>query len=312
MKVRIGTRGSMLALVQARFTVRLLAAHGLEAEVVIIKTQGDQKQDRPFAEVGAPGVFVREIERALQERKVDLAVHSFKDLPSDSSEDLVIAAVPQRVNPADVMLCREPCAKGSGPLPDLAEGACVGTASARRRALLVDLRPDLRVEMLRGNVPTRLRRLRDGNFDAILLAAAGLHRLGEDPETASEFAGLRQGLTEHRLDPAIFVPAPTQGALAWQTRRDDEELRERVAALQDRVDLLAIRAERDLLRRIQGNCDLPFGAWCRGTEDGALEMFSVCEMPGELRRVQATGSDPEELASRIHKLLEVHSQEQTS
>src|SRR5512135_1713129 len=177
MRLRIGTRESALARAQAGDVARRLQAAGHETETIVIATTGDRVVDRAFGQVGSFGVFVREIESALREGRVDLAVHSYKDLPSRSPEGLVIAAVPERLDPADVLLARPEVAEfGAAGIP-LRQGTTVGTAAARRQALLAEARPDLAVGLLRGNVPTRVRALVDGRFGAIVLAAAGLARL---------------------------------------------------------------------------------------------------------------------------------------
>jgi hydroxymethylbilane synthase len=325
-KVRIGTRGSALALAQSRSVARTLAALGVEPELVVISTLGDRSQQAPFKEVGAAGVFVRELETALTDHRVDLAVHSFKDLPSESPHTLAVAAVPERRDPSDRLLTREELVvTGDGDLESpevlrlLPRGARVGTASARRRALLLDLRPDLEVVNLRGNVPTRLRKLCEGDYDAIVLATAGLERLAESSDDAEEIAELRKPLVELPLDPTQFVPAPTQGAVACQIRRDDVEARKLLEKIDCREHHPTIEAERHLLARIEGNCDLPFGAWCRdastaidpGSERGPggqnskekWEMFAALGVATGLVRAHATGDDAMLIADRVYDLL---------
>ncbi len=303
MKIRIGSRGSDLALAQTNGVARALADLGHDTEVIIVETAGDRDQDRRFSEIGAPGVFVREIEAALLDAKVDLAVHSYKDLPSLSPGGLVVAAMPERLEPGDCLIMGadgqppEPGAAGAElgfDLP-LKENAVVGTASERRRALLRSLRPDLRIEPIRGNVPTRLAKLREGPYDAIVLATAGLMRL-ERRQNASDL-GL-DGLVNLPLDPAVFVPAPAQGALALQCRGGDRAV-DAVAPLHDVEAATPVRAERELLRLVEGGCDLPFGAWCRRLDGGDLELLSVIESDGLLVRQSGRGEDPEELAARL-------------
>ena len=197
-----------------------LRESGHVAEVVIIQTAGDRDKEAKFADIGAPGVFVREIESALLSKDVDLAVHSYKDLPSRSPEGLVVAAVPERVDPADRLLAHPEFVTegGSARSIPLRENAIVGTASERRRALLRSARPDLQLERIRGNVPTRLDKLRQGPYQAIILAAAGLERLAREPDAPA--LGLDK-LVSIRLDPAFFVPSPAQGAIALQCREAD-------------------------------------------------------------------------------------------
>lgn len=313
MKIRLGTRGSQLARAQSGWVADLLRQRGHEVEMVVVKTKGDLQLDRAFAQIGQPGVFVREIEIALEEQRIDLAVHSYKDLPSIGPEGLSIVAVPERLGAADRLLFRPEARAGSpGPIP-LKQGARVGTAAARRQALLHDMRPDLQVEMLRGNLPRRVQRLLDGDFDAILLAAAGLDRLdrlGALP---------RDGVEEIDLDPSVFVPAPSQGALALQVRSDDAETGAAVAALDDVAAHRAVRAERRLLELVEGGCHAAVGAWCRdlshdaeaATDVGSLQMIAMAGIEGDanagssrsVRYARDRGDDPIELAERIARVL---------
>ncbi len=259
-KLRLGTRGSELARTQSGTVAAALERLGFDVELTIIKTSGDQNTTSTFASIGPQGVFVREIEQALVERRVELAVHSFKDLPTRSPPELTIAAVPQRVDPADLLLVRRDAFAGTADddwLP-LKPGARVGTASARRRAWLMHFRPDLAVEPLRGNVPTRVRRLEEGRFDAIVLAAAGVERLQAEQRLGSSLADV----AVVRLDPARFVSAPAQGALALQCRRDDARVLAALAKIDHVPSRAAVAAERDALARAEGGCDVAFGAYC--------------------------------------------------
>jgi len=299
MKIRIGTRGSRLARVQTDDVARALGEAGHEVEIIDIKTSGDRHQDVAFDRVGAPGVFVKEIELALQENRVDLAVHSFKDLPGKNPDDLLLAAVPERVDPADRLLARPDAVDESAGLIPVKRGARIGTASARREALLRHLRPDLEVTLLRGNLPTRVRRLQEQNYDAILLAAAGLLRLDRAAEAGRVEPIARDGIVETRLDPEIFVPAPSQGAVVVQIRRDDAAVREVAEALDDPDAHRAVRAERRLLAHVEGGCQVPFGAWCRIGVDGALRLTGILERDGTLHRAEADGADPESLADAV-------------
>lgn len=303
MKIVLGTRGSKLALTQSNWVKSCLESHGHEVTLQIIQTQGDLHRDVAFENLGAAGVFVRSLEQALLRGEVDLAVHSYKDLPSDSPAGLVVAAIPERRDPADVLLVHQDALDegAEGPLP-LRSGARVGTAAARRRALLLDVRPDLQVGMLRGNVPTRIRKLRDGKHDAIVLAAAGLDRL------AHELSDVRSGLVELRLDTELFVPAPSQGALALQVRRDDPA-EAAVGALDDAEVRRCVRAERSLLEKMDAGCHVPFGAWCRpdGSDtNSCLRLDAIFGDPGDergLRRASATGDDAEVLAQELRARL---------
>ena len=282
--VRIGTRGSRLALAQAEWFRRAVEARcDTAAELVVIRTSGDRFTDRPLRDIGGKGLFVKEIEQALLDGDIDCAIHSMKDVPAELAGDLVLAAVPEREDPRDVLVTRD----GRG-LDALAAGARVGTSSLRRRALSLALRPDLAVADLRGNVDTRLQRLDSGDFDAILLAAAGLNRLGIAP------AGARA------LDPGPFVPAIGQGALAIESRPDD------VAALLARLDdpptHLCTRAERAVLAALGGSCHTPLAA--HGRIDGAtLWLEGVVASPDGARVVRGRQSgpitDPETIGRRL-------------
>jgi hydroxymethylbilane synthase len=236
----IGSRGSLLALWQARFIAVLLAKGGVESRIEIIKTSGDHLQSASLALAGGKGLFTREIEEALLNGQIDLAVHSLKDLPTESPHRLSIAAVPMRANPFDAIV--------GARLADLAFGARVGTSSPRRAAQLRLLRSDLRIEAIRGNVDTRLRKLLDGEFDAILLAAAGLERLGLAGEIAEVFT------------PDRLCPAPGQGALGVQTR-DGDEAQVICGRLNHEPSNQAVRAERAVLAGLGGGCQLPVGAY---------------------------------------------------
>jgi hydroxymethylbilane synthase len=292
--VRLGTRGSELARTQAGTVAAALERLGLAVELTIIKTSGDQNVTASFGSIGPQGVFVREIEQALVERRVELAVHSFKDLPTKSPPELTIAAVPERVDPADVLLVRrEARARGGDWLP-LASGARVGTASARRRVWLRHFRSDLDVIPLRGNVPTRLRKLAQGEFDAIVLAAAGIERL----RAAERLNGSLDGIDVLRLPPERFVPAPAQGALALQCRRDDAELLAALAHIDHAPSRVAVTAEREALARAEGGCDVAFGAFCLPL-GGTHELIAMHERGDVVRTARARGGDARALAAAV-------------
>jgi hydroxymethylbilane synthase len=289
--LRLGTRGSELALTQSTTIAEALRALGLAVELTIIKTAGDKNTTSAFGSIGPQGVFVREIEQALVERRIELAVHSFKDLPTKSPPELMIGAVPQRVDPADLLLVRREARTGDDWLP-LVAGARVGTASARRGAWLKSFRPDLRVLPLRGNVPTRVRRLEEGAFDAIVLAAAGVERLQAERRLGSALTGL----AVLRLDPQKFVPAPAQGALAVQCRRDDERVRAALAHIDHAPSRTAVTAERDALARAEGGCDVAFGAYCVAV--GAQhELVAMLERGGTVHTARVRGADPATLGA---------------
>lgn len=256
-KIRIGSRGSDLALWQANHVKKQLEDLGAEVSITIIKTQGDQIQHLSFDKLEGKGFFTKEIEQALLEESIDLAVHSHKDLETNPPEGLIIAAVSERENPADVLLIH-PKAFDPEAFWSLKQDAVVGTSSARRKAQLVGYRQDVTIKDLRGNVPTRLQKLVDGDYDAILLAKAGLDRLKLD----------LKGMHEVILDPEQFVPAPAQGVLALQIRENDHELFDFMQAM-NHVDVQSqIALERTVLNRLQGGCQLPLGAYC--PEEGRL------------------------------------------
>ena len=246
MKLRIGSRGSQLALWQADHIAALLRGQGHEVEIEIIKTTGDRLQEVTFAQVGSKGMFTKEIEEALAEGRVDLAVHSLKDLPTELPAPFVLAATPPRVDPRDVFVSVKYASLAELPL-----GARVGTSSQRRRAQLKALRPDIEAVEFRGNVDTRLRKLAEGQVDATVLAAAGLDRL-EKTEWVRE-----------RLEPNDFCPAAGQGALAIETRKDDAATIGAVAFLDDPATRFAVTAERAALAELGGGCQVPIGIYCR-------------------------------------------------
>ncbi len=244
-KVVIATRGSQLALWQAEhIKSRLMAQYeGLEVELLILKTKGDIILDVPLAKVGGKGLFVKEIEEALLAGTADLAVHSMKDVPMVLPEGLTLGAVPEREICTDLFLSEKYAA-----LEDLPQGAKLGTSSLRRQSQALALRPDLEVAMLRGNVETRLRKMKEGQYDAIILARAGVKRLGLG-------ASLQRDLT-----PPSFLPAVGQGALGIEIREDRPEMRELVAFLDDMPTRLCVTAERAFLRRLDGGCQVPIAA----------------------------------------------------
>jgi hydroxymethylbilane synthase len=250
-KLRIGTRGSKLALWQAHFTQEKLAAMGVESELIIIKTTGDQIQHLSFDKIEGKGFFTKEIEEALLRGEIDLAVHSMKDLPTNAPEGLVISAVSYRDDPADILLINKKIAD-SGKLLHLPENAKIGTSSSRRKGQLLDLRADLQLLDIRGNVPTRIQKLAQGDFDAIILASAGVNRLNID---VSSFKIIR-------FDPSEIVPAPAQGVLAWQTMADDIQTRKILKGLHHSEVADVTNVERKVLNLMNGGCQMPLGVYC--------------------------------------------------
>ena len=244
--IRIGTRASELALRQAHLVANALLARGIRSELVTFKTTGDKNLDQPLSAIGAKGLFTRELEVALSKKKIDCAVHSLKDLPTDSPEGLEIAALLEREDPRDVLVVNR--LTGAENLDDLPAGSRVGTSSLRRRAQLKAKRPDLEVVELRGNVPTRLGKVETGKVHAAILAAAGLIRLD-----------LQQRITMF-FEPPDWLPAPGQGAIAIQARTGDGRMSELLSPLDHEPTSIATRAERAFLAGLDGGCQVPIGA----------------------------------------------------
>jgi hydroxymethylbilane synthase len=274
MNLRIGSRGSQLALWQANHIAALLRTHGHSVQIEIIKTTGDKLQEVTFAQVGSKGMFTKEIEEALAEGRVDLAVHSLKDLPTELPEPFRLAATPKRVDPRDVLVSVK-----YHSLHALPQGAVVGTSSQRRRAQLLAMRPDIKPVEFRGNVDTRLRKLEEGQVDAILLAAAGLDRL-EKAEWVRE-----------RFEPHHFCPAAGQGSLGIETRKDDAATLAAIAFLDDAATCYAVTAERAALGALGGGCQVPIGIHCRvapQNESGEWqEIFGVVADPATGKAIRA-------------------------
>ncbi|HEY0007174.1 MAG TPA: hydroxymethylbilane synthase [Tepidisphaeraceae bacterium] len=288
--LRLGTRGSLLAVAQSRQVAEMLElAHaGLKVELITIKTTGDRIQDRPLADIGGKGLFTKEIELALLAGEIDFAVHSFKDVPVtmplvDPSK-LMIACVPRRADPFDVLATRD-----GRDLLALPEGAKVGTASPRRAAQLLDRRADLRIEPIRGNIDTRLRKMRDGEYDAVLLAKAGLVR-----------AGLFDAATMITLTLDQMVPAAGQGALALQTRDDDAEAVRFLIALHHPPTADAVTLEREVVRLLEGDCHSPIAAYAQHHGDQTT-LSVVHGTPQGIRQVEgsASGIDRAYLPQRV-------------
>ncbi|MCZ6784225.1 MAG: hydroxymethylbilane synthase [Proteobacteria bacterium] len=269
--IRIATRGSELALAQARSVAgRIRGALGADTELVVVKTSGDRLQDVSLAALGGKGLFVKEIEEALLEGRADVAVHSAKDLPAALAPGLVLAAFPERADPRDALVGRAPGAT----LTALAEGARVGTGSVRRAAALRALRPDVVVVPLRGNVPTRLRKLEDEGLDAVILACAGLDRLG-----------LGSAIHE-RISPDAMLPAVCQGTLALETR-EDHPLAADLAALDDPDAALSVAAERSFLAELEGDCNVPLAALAEHVPRGGMRLRAWVASPDGRRFARA-------------------------
>lgn len=251
--IRIGTRGSDLALWQAHHVKSELEKLGCTVEINIIHTQGDKIQNLSFDKLEGKGFFTKEIEAALLAKEVDLAVHSHKDLETTSPAGLIIAAVSDREDPSELLLVN-PDAVDTTELWGLKKNAVIGTSSARRKSQLLALRPDLTIKDLRGNVPTRVQKLKNDGYDSILLAKAGVNRLELDLSDLHVVV----------LDPTIFVPAPAQGVLGLQIREDDKALAAILSHLNDTNTAEKIGLERSVLRLMEGGCQLPLGVYCDG------------------------------------------------
>lgn len=282
--MKLGTRGSQLARWQAEWVRERLAAHGVRAEIVVIETRGDAEVDRPLHELEGTGFFTKEIEDALLESRIDVAVHSLKDLPTTLPAGLALGAIPTRHDPRDALV-------NGKSLQDLASGTRVGTSSLRRVAQVRFLRPDVEVVPLRGNVPTRVRKVEshDG-LDAAVLAVAGLERLGLGDKGSV-------------LDPLDMMPAPGQGALGLEIRGDDRATRTALKPLRDAASAVAVTAERALLAALGGGCQAPVAAWV----DGKRLYGRVTERDGASQLTASADLDPkrpEAAGEAVARLLE--------
>ena len=282
----IGTRGSQLARWQAQFIKDQLAYHfpDIEIHLKIIKTTGDAIQDRSLVGLGK-GVFTKEIENALLTGEIDLAVHSLKDLPTELPQGLCIAAIPKREDPRDVLIT----ATGF-PLEDLLGGAQIGTTSPRRKAQLLCMRPNLRVVDVRGNIDTRLRKLRETDLDGIILAAAGIKRL-LDPEIITQY-----------FDTERMVPAVGQGALAVETREGDSAVESLLAPLNDTEAIAEVTAERTVLESLGGGCQIPVGAHAWHV-DGELSLIAAVCHPEGIHRIMETATGAPDTAQHLGKIV---------
>ena len=288
--IRIGTRGSKLALWQATFTQAELAKVGLQSELVIIKTTGDQMQHLSFDKIEGKGFFTKEIEEALLRGDIDMAVHSMKDLPTTQPEELAITAVSYRDDPADWLLVRQEAVE-KGKLFGLKSNPVLGTSSARRKAQILDFRPDAQIRDIRGNLPTRLEKLRSGAFDAILLAAAGLSRLEmELPD-----------LHLIKFNPREFVPAPAQGVLAFQTLKADVETRRLLQQIHHPEISAVTNVERKVLQLMDGGCHLPLGVYCERDASGNYHVWAAMadSWDAPVRRASLSSSTSFRLAERV-------------
>ncbi len=265
---------------------RIAAELGHETELVVVRTTGDRIQDVSLAKIGGKGLFIKEIEEALLDGRADVAVHSAKDLPAQLAPGLVLAAFPERADPRDALIAREPGASVAG----LREGARVGTGSTRRTAQLLAARPDLEIVPLRGNVPTRLAKLESESLDAVILACAGLDRLG------------RGGVITERISSEVLLPAVTQGTLALQSR-EGEALADDLARLEDAAAAVAARAERAFLERLGGDCTVPLAGHCEADARGGVRVRGLLVSANGRRLARAEQSGRAEDAATLGEAL---------
>lgn len=279
-KIIIGSRRSNLAMTQTRWVIEQFKKLNVpyEFEIKEIVTKGDKILDVTLSKVGGKGLFVKEIEQAMYDKEIDMAVHSLKDLPSEISEGLTIGAVPEREDPRDAFI-----SNSGAKLMDLPAGAVVGTSSLRRGAMILMERPDLEIQWIRGNIETRLRKCREENYDAIVLAAAGLKRVGWDPEIVSEF-----------LPPESCIPAVGQGALGIECRADDEDLLTLLKKIECPETARTTAAERSFLYTVEGGCQVPIAGYATLTDDNQVSLTALVASPDgkQVFKEQITGSDP--------------------
>lgn len=284
-KLRIGTRGSPLALWQANHVRQLLEGAGIASELEVIRTSGDKLTNVPLAEMGGKGLFTKEIEEALLARRIDLAVHSLKDLPTQLPSGLLLGGITRREDPRDALVSRS-----RQPLAELPSGVAIGTSSLRRQVQLKRLRTDLVIKPLRGNLDTRLRKLDSGQYDAIVVAVAGLKRLGAFERVTQVF------------EPEEMIPAIGQGALAIELRADDTRMRSLLSVVHHRDTATATTAERAFLQRLGGGCQVPIAAHARLRDDG-LYLIGLVANPEASALVRGARAGPEEEAAALGTAL---------
>ncbi|WP_419959154.1 hydroxymethylbilane synthase [Psychrobacillus sp. BM2] len=289
-KIIVGSRRSKLALTQTNWFIQQMKDMGapFEFEVKEIVTKGDQILDVTLSKVGGKGLFVKEIEQALYDKEIDFAVHSMKDMPSVLPEGLVMGCTPKRVDERDAFI-----STGNVKFADLPKGAVVGTSSLRRSAQLLLLRPDIEIKWIRGNVDTRLQKLQDGEYDAIILAAAGLKRLGWSDEVVTEY-----------LSPEDCVPAVGQGALAIECRADDQELIDELSKLSDRDTWVAVEAERAFLAAMDGGCQVPIAGHATISDD-KITMTALVAAPDAsvVYKEILTGTNADALGKELARIV---------
>ena len=289
-KIIVGSRRSKLALTQTNWFIQQMKDMGapFEFEVKEIVTKGDQILDVTLSKVGGKGLFVKEIEQALYDKEIDFAVHSMKDMPSVLPEGLVLGCTPKRVDERDAFI-----STGHVKFADLPKGAVIGTSSLRRSAQLLLLRPDIEIKWIRGNVDTRLQKLQDGEYDAIILAAAGLKRLGWSDEVITEY-----------FSPEDCIPAVGQGALAIECRADDKELLDELAKLSDRDTWVAVEAERAFLAAMDGGCQVPIAGYATINGD-KITMTGLIAAPdaSKVFKEKLTGTDADALGKELARIM---------
>lgn len=290
-KIIVGSRRSKLALTQTNWVIDQLKKlnHPFEFEVREIVTKGDQILDVTLSKVGGKGLFVKEIEQAMQNREIDMAVHSMKDMPAVLPEGLTIGCIPFREDPRDAFI-----SKNHIKLAELPAGAIVGTSSLRRSAQLLAVRPDLEIKWIRGNIDTRLARLQHEEYDAIILAAAGLARMGWSQDVVTEF-----------IDANQCVPAVGQGALSIECREDDHELLELLSQFNDEETSLAVRAERTFLHVMEGGCQVPIAGYATVDFDKEISLTALIASPDgkEIHKERIVGKDPEVIGREVSERL---------
>jgi len=290
-KIIVGSRRSKLAMTQTKWVIKQLKKLGVpyEFEIKEIVTKGDKILDVTLSKVGGKGLFVKEIEQAMLNGEIDMAVHSMKDMPAVLPDGLTIGCVPVREDFRDVLI-----SKNGETLRDLKEGSVIGTSSLRRSAQLLAARPDLKIKWIRGNIDTRLQKLKNEDYDAIILAAAGLSRMGWSEEVVTEY-----------LDPSNCLPAVGQGALAIECREDDHELKEMLLKLNDVKTELSVKAERAFLHEMEGGCQVPIAGLAQVNEDQSITLTALVASPSGQMVFKETrnGKDPVQLGKEVASIL---------
>ncbi|ADU31371.1 hydroxymethylbilane synthase [Evansella cellulosilytica] len=292
-KIIVGSRKSNLAMTQTKWVIEQLKSLGLnyEFEIKEIVTKGDKILDVTLSKVGGKGLFVKEIEKAMYDGEIDIAVHSMKDLPAEIADGMAVGAIPKRVDPRDAFISNS----GKG-LMDLPAGSIVGTSSLRRSAQVLAKRPDLEIQWIRGNIDTRLRKCREENFDAIILAAAGIERVGWTSDIVTEF-----------LEPEVCLPAVGQGALGIECRADDKEVLALLAKINDSDTEKTVTAERAFLHTVEGGCQVPVAGYATLQDNGEIALTALVGSPDgqQIFRESIAGTDPvaigKEVAQRMLK-----------